>query len=390
MAENSTRALQVFQVEPSMFTPPYAAGLDEGLTAAGVGVTWITRAERPHEDFGVPPTHIAPIFYRGIDGNPRIPKRLVGPLKGLSHVWGLMSFAWKALRERPDVIHYQWTVIPFLDIPVLIFLRRFVAPVVFTAHNTIPYHGDKISTFQNLGADWALNASSHIVVHTASSKKILTARAIPADKISVVPHGPHYLRAEPPRETEQSSVQRRYTFLLFGMLKPYKGFDVLVDAVGMLPAEIRAGLRVIVAGQKHMDASAILAKIETSGLSECFDLRFQRQSEEQMAALFAETDTFVFPYRFIDASGVYYYIKPMRKWIIASRVGVFQEDVVDGVTGALIAPADAGELSAAMRRAVTERPVVSAAAKIVDWIEIGAMTRDVYLKVVHGEANAGV
>ncbi len=52
-----------------------------------------------------------------------------------------------------------------------------------------------------------------------------------------------------------------------------------------------------------------------------------------MADLFADTDCFVFPYRQIDASGVYFLTKSLNKWTIATRVGIFAEDFQDGAQG---------------------------------------------------------
>jgi glycosyltransferase involved in cell wall biosynthesis len=387
MADARTRRrLKVFQVEPSMFTPPYAEGLDAGLTAAGVDVTWITRPERPGETMGVPQAHLAPIFYRGIDGNDRIPRRLRGPLKGVSHVFGLLAFATKAFRERPDIIHYQWTVIPVLDVPVLRLLKRFVAPVVFTAHNSIPYHGDRISTLQNLGADWALAAASHILVHTESSRRILIGRGVARNRITIVPHGPHYLGVAVPAAPKRGPDDR-YTIVLFGNIKPYKGLDLLIEAVSTLSPQTRDKLSIIVAGQAHMDTRPLVDAIAKLGLTSCFELRLQRQSEAEMAALFGLADAFVFPYRFIDASGVYYYVKPLRKWVIASNIGVFAEDMVDQSTGALVAPGDSAALAAAIEDAVRTRPTVSSTTPMVDWPEIGAMTKAAYLKLLPGDTD---
>src|SRR6185369_16754140 len=104
--------------------------------------------------------------------------------------------------------------------------------------------------------------------------------------------------------------------------------------------------------------------------------------EEEMAAVFAEADCFVFPYRQIDASGVYFLVKGLGKWLIASRVGIFAEDVVEGTDGALVASEDIAELARELRRSIEERPRRAPVAVADSWTGIGRATRAQYLRAI--------
>jgi glycosyltransferase involved in cell wall biosynthesis len=126
-----------------------------------------------------------------------------------------------------------------------------------------------------------------------------------------------------------------------------------------------------------MDMAPLVARIAARGVGRQFELRLQRLSEEEMAALFAEADGFVLPYRQIDASGVYYLVRGLGKWLIASRVGVFAESM-SGEEGVLVAPGDIGALAGALGRAVTERPAGAARVPGTSWSEIGHATRRLY------------
>ena len=110
-----------------------------------------------------------------------------------------------------------------------------------------------------------------------------------------------------------------------------------------------------------MDLAPIQRQIAALGLDDVVELRAHRLSEPEMAELFAATDCFLFPYRQIDASGVYYLTKALGKWMIASRVGIFAEDLADGSRGALVAPEAPDQLASAIanghRRAAAARPV---------------------------------
>jgi len=168
------------------------------------------------------------------------------------------------------------------------------------------------------------------------------------------------------------------TFVAFGEIKRYKGPDVLIEAVGLLPPALRARARFIIAGRPRMDLAPLLARAAALDLRESLEIWPRRLSEPEMADLFQQTDCFVFPYRQIDASGVYFLTKSSGKWIIASRVGVFAEDVKDGTQGQLVAPESPAALAAAIVAAIRDRPAPHASSPSSAWLEIGHATRDVY------------
>ena len=107
-----------------------------------------------------------------------------------------------------------------------------------------------------------------------------------------------------------------------------------------------------------------------------------------MADLFAETDCFVFPYRQIDASGVYFLTKSLNKWTHRQP----RRDVRRGRRGRSARAADPARGSAgpggAMAAAIRDdpaRPTTSPPSSA--WLEIGHATRDVYQQ---GEAACGL
>ena len=214
-----------------------------------------------------------------------------------------------------------------------------------------------------------------LVVHTAEARQRLVARGLPADRIAVIPHGPLALQVPVPDVPADPSLRR---FTLFGELKPYKGIDVLLAAVARLPPDVRRRARFVVAGRPRMDLAPIRSQIAALGLAEVVELRAHRLSESEMAALFAGTDCFLFPYRQIDASGVYYLTKTLGKWMIASRVGIFAEELADGSRGALVAPEAPDQLAGAIAAAIDVLPRPAACAPELEWRNIGAATVGVY------------
>jgi glycosyltransferase involved in cell wall biosynthesis len=152
----------------------------------------------------------------------------------------------------------------------------------------------------------------------------------------------------------------------------------LIEADGRLPRELRARARFIIAGRPRMDLAPLQHLIDGLGLADTVEIRAHRHTEIEMADLFAETDCFVFPYRQIDASGVYFLTKSLHKWTIATRVGIFAEDFQDGAQGALIEPEDPGALADELARTIVQDPKPTSTPPSSAWQDIGRATRAVY------------
>lgn len=375
------KSLKVALVDPSLFTAPYDAALTAGLLASDVQPLWLTRPTRASDRQEIPAVYVQADFYRHVDEGLRLPSKMRTVAKGLAHLIGTMRMVRSIMRFEPDIIHVQWAVLPPVDMITIWLLNKW-RPVIFTVHDSVPYNGEKISLLQNIGFHGPIKAAQHLIVHTTSAKKALESRGIPASKISVIPHGPLKLPIRPAPDRVQRDP--RYTLALFGEIKPYKGLDILVEALGRLGDATKSQLKVVVAGRSRMDLTPILARISELNLEPIMEIRAERQSEQQMADLFADCDCFVFPYRQIDASGVYFLAQSFQKWLIASRVGIFQEDMEDGRDGRLIPSESPEALALAIQEAVANRPTPAAAHnKGNSWEQIGAMTRSVYERMGH-------
>ena len=367
--------LRVILVDPSLFTAPYDAALTQGLLHAGVEPVWATRPTRRGDRQEIPLRYTAPFFYKRVDGWTALPGPLRSAAKGAAHAWGLVQLLVRVWRDKPDVVHVQWVVLPPLDV-VALWLIRLRVRLVLTVHDTVPLNGSRASLLQRLGFDLPIRVADVVIVHTPSGKSRLVERGIDGDKITVVAHGPLTLPVRPtqPRPARDA----RWTFVLFGELKSYKGLDLLVESLGQLPDDARRQCRLIVAGRARMDVADIVRRIDALALNDVVELRLARQSEQKMADLFRDADSFVFPYRQVDASGVYFLVKGLGKWLIASRVGIFADDLREGEDGALVAAGDVAALSAALLHAIRHRPQPTPTPGGSSWDAIGEATRSIY------------
>ncbi|MDF3064447.1 MAG: glycosyltransferase-like protein [Polyangiaceae bacterium] len=380
---SESTALRVLLVDPSLFTAPYDAALTQGLLDAGVEPSWAVRPIRAGDRQELPPERIDPFFYRFIERATFLPNRLRSAFKGLAHAFGLAGLVWRVARRRPDIVHFQWVVVPPLD-TLAIWVIRFFAPVVLTVHDSVPYNGQRMSRLQTWGFELPIRLSDRVIVHTRAGREALLARNIPDEKIAIVPHGPLSLPMPPSRpRITRGGQDDRYTFVVFGEIKPYKGCDLIVEALGLLPSLIRKQARVVIAGRPRMDLTPLRERIKALGVGSEVQIRAARLSEEEMVDLFAEADCFLMPYRQIDASGVYFLVKSLGKWLIASRVGIFAEDLQEGTQGFLVPPGSPEQLAVCMARAVVERPRPEKVEAGAAWTAIGQTTSQLYRELLN-------
>ncbi|MCG6967115.1 MAG: glycosyltransferase [Chromatiaceae bacterium] len=207
-------------------------------------------------------------------------------------------------------------------------LRRRGLTVVFFCHNVIEHESAGWKTALTRSV---LRHGCRFVVHTKEDAAQLR-RLIPGASVSVHAHPIYDQFPEPKHELpKRGSLE----LLFYGFVRPYKGLDVLVEAM----ARTSEGTQLTIAGEFWADEERIRSRIRDLGLSDRIELRSRYQTDQETAELFARSDVVILPYRSATGSGVvpvaYHYDKP----VIATRVGGLPEVVDDGKTGILI-PAD--------------------------------------------------
>lgn len=380
--------LRVLLVDPSLFTAPYDAALTQGLLQAGAQPLWAVRPTRHGDRSELPAEHSEAIFYRWLERQAWLGGKPRALAKGLAHGLGLARLLRRVVELRPDVIHFQWVVLPPLDSLAMRLLAR-LCPLVLTVHDTVPFNGEPMSRWQRWGFEQPLRLADQLIVHTQASRERLLALGLPAAKIHVIAHGALPFSQLPSAEAARVRDDGLFRFVLFGELKHYKGLDVLIEALALIPADLRSRMRVIVAGRPRMDLRPLQARLRDLGLEGALELRPGRLSELEMANLFEQADSFVFPYRQVDASGVYFLVKSLGKWLIASRVGIFAEDLQEGAQGALVPIGDVPALAQAMITALRERRPPRPLDSGSDWGEIGRKTCELYRLASRQRARSG-
>jgi len=123
--------------------------------------------------------------------------------------------------------------------------------------------------------------------------------------------------------------------LFFGFIREYKGLDLLLDAIALLPLSLDK-LRFIIAGEFYTDSAPYLGRIEALGIREKLILHTRFISNEEVRYYFCAADLVVQPYKSATQSGIAQIAIHFNKPTIVTRVGGLHEIIEDGRTGFVV------------------------------------------------------
>jgi glycosyltransferase involved in cell wall biosynthesis len=363
--------MRVHVVDPSAYTPPYDHALCRALGLAGADVELFTSrfayGAVPPADGYVRREWFYRLGHRGTATGRRSRARLA--LKLLEHVPDMVRY--RRAATGADVVHFQWLTIQPLDVHLL--PRRRSTPsgarpkLVLTAHDVMP----REPRAGQLRAQRRLyERFDAIVVHSEHGRtRLVDELGVAPELMHVIPHGAFAHLAEGPvdrsRETLASGEHPRFgqqvgglpihtagpVVLCFGLIRSYKGVDVLLEAwrgaggegIGLNDAELW------IAGMPRGDIATLLGGDPRSlaALGVRLDARFIPDSE--LPGYFRRADLVVLPYLQADQSGVLFTALAFGKPLLLSDVGGFPEIAATGAAHTV----PAGD-SAALRSALRE------------------------------------
>lgn len=130
----------------------------------------------------------------------------------------------------------------------------------------------------------------------------------------------------------------RYT-LFFGLIRDYKGLDILLDAW----AEYRRkGSKLLIAGEFYASRSKYIEQIERLGLKGDIILHDHFIPDSEVKDYFSAADCVVLPYKTATQSGVTQICYNFCTPVIVTRVGGLAEIVPDGRVGYVCEPTKEG------------------------------------------------
>ena len=250
-----------------------------------------------------------------------------------------ISLGLRIKREKPDmVVMKYWTpfMAPCFGTVARIARSNGVTKVVCQIDNVEPHEHhiiDKPCNHYYLGAvDGFVYMSEQ--VH-GELKAYTTAPAIFSPHPMFENFGVAEQRTEACRKIG-ISAEDKYT-LFFGLIRDYKGLDLLLKAWAQWNPE---GRRLLIAGEFYASREKYISLIEELGLEDRVVLHDRFIADEDVRYYFSAADALVLPYRTATQSGVtqiaYNFSLPM----IVTRVGGLPEIVPDGRVGLVCEPTE--------------------------------------------------
>jgi len=287
------------------------------------------------------------LYPGGADVDPRACPRLdaTEPCYGVLEPW-----TWPGLRRRVAAAAPEALVAPYWTwawAPLVRALTSWQRPVVAVVHNPADHDAGPL---ERRAARAALGRCRGFLCHARSVAAALD-DAYPGRPVAV-----HPLPADPPALPARDVARQRLgvpadatAFLAFGLLRPYKGTDVLLEAFARLDSGRRAVL--LLAGEPWGTVAADIGRrLADPRLAGRVIVALRWIPEEEAPVWFAAADVAVLPYRAATGSAVAAQALGAGLPVIASRVGGLAEVIADDVNGVLVSPADVAALTGALER----------------------------------------
>jgi len=330
---------------------PYAFGLAMALASKGLGVDVIGSDEVDSPEFHATQN----ITFLNLRGPQLQNNSFAEKLRGiLDYYLRLIRYT---NRTESKVFHILWNnkFEQFDRTLLMLYYKSQGKKVALTAHNVNRGKRDSNDSMLNrLTLRIQYRVVDHIFVHTQKMKdELLADFGVRERAVTVIRHpinnafpDTNLTPAEAKRRLDIADKER--AILFFGRLKPYKGLEYLLDAFRRL-VDRPGNYRLIVAGEPKKGSEEYLDRIRQT-ISREFDpariiLRVQFIPDEEMELYLKAADVLVLPYKEIFQSGVLFLGYTFGLPVVATDVGSFREEIIEGKTGFLCRPADPGDLA---------------------------------------------
>ena len=229
------------------------------------------------------------------------------------------------LREKPDVVVFSYWMSYFAVslCPVARILRRHGVKTVSVVHNAVPHEP---KWFDKPLARWFFKKNDLLVS---------MCDAVTADIHSLCPDARIVQRPHPvydhfgtriPREEAQRQLgldPQRRTLLFFGLIRDYKGLDLLIDAMPLLGPRYQ----LVIAGESYGSFEKYEAQIAASGCADRIKVFNRYIDDEEVPKFFSAADLCVLPYKSATQSGITAIALHFEVPVVATPVGGLAESI---------------------------------------------------------------
>lgn len=257
-----------------------------------------------------------------------------------------------------------------LDLAMATSLKRAGIPFYVMVHDADAHPGDDVPFQMPLQRALLRRADGLIALSEHVATRLRELNLVGNRPLVMTTHPPFVFGALPPPPRTHNGKLR---LLSFGRLLPYKGLDLLVEALQTLGPRDDLEIRVVGQGPDSPELAALASLPNVT-----VENRWVPESE--VGPLLAWSDALVLSHREASQSGVAAAAVAARRWIVATRVGGITEQLSAEPLARLCEP-DAASVATAITSLLTDPPIDSGnhdprivwhdvAAKLVDDLSV--------------------
>lgn len=268
-------------------------------------------------------------------------------------------FSWRpAARKiaawKPDLLvmkYWMSYLAPSLG-TVARYLKRRGIPVITVLDNVIPH---ETKFFDKPFSKWFLRGNSGCV---AMSEAVLK------DMLSLTPDKPYILQPHPlydhfgqkmDKRAAQDALEldpQKRTLLFFGLIRDYKGLDLLIDALPLLGEQYQ----LVIAGESYGSFEKYQAQIAASGCADRIKVFNRYIDDEEVPQFFSAADLCVLPYKSATQSGITAIALHFDVPVVATPVGGLAESIEKPGIGLMTSGISAEAIADAIRAFYAANP----------------------------------
>ena len=242
-------------------------------------------------------------------------------------------------RERPDLIIVRYWI-PFLA-PCLGMICRIAksnkhTKVIAIVDNMVPHEkrmGDKMLTrYFAKSVDGFITMSNKV----SEDVKQFSTKPIVLSPHPIFNHFGEAISKEAARKILNIGVDEKI-ILFFGYIRPYKGLDLLLNAMATNAIK-HANIKLMIVGEFYEDAQPYHDLLKTLALEEQVIIHAHFVADNEVKNYVCAADFIIQPYKNATQSGVtplaYHFEKPM----LVTNVGALADSVPNGKVGEVVEP----------------------------------------------------
>lgn len=266
------------------------------------------------------------------------------------------------LWDRPHLIHFQWLADRKGDLFFIKLLKWCGFKIVYTAHDLLPHDKDTVENrrlFQSI-----YSQADRLIVHAENIKQeMIRMFDVDPNKVSVIPHGSNALFftssvSKQAARTYLNIPLNKKVILFFGLIKPYKGLEYLVQAFSQIKEQVQDAMLLIagrIADEDHATYkryAELLSQLCDKDSTKCIT---EYVLFDDIRYFFSAADIVVLPHVKPSQSGVLLLAVAAGKPVVVTDAGGLSELVENGRSGFVVSPKDSKALAEASIKILNTR-----------------------------------